>query len=78
MASGCGRNAKSEVQTWKTNACACEEQSCAREQRRAFWSLVQEFRDEAPSDTEALELARLVEEGQGCLATMSVDIYAAN
>jgi hypothetical protein len=78
MAPGCSRDATTELKAWKAHACACEEHSCATEQRREFWHLVQEFRDDNPSKAEAQKLGMLIDEGQACLETMSVDIYASN
>jgi len=77
-APGCSRDAATELAAWKSTACACEEQSCATKQRGEFWRLVQEFRDDNPSKAEAQKLGELIDEGQACLETMSVDIYASN
>ncbi len=77
-APGCERDATAEVESWKAKACACEEEMCGQEQRREFWRLVREFRNESPSDAEAQQLAHAIDEGQACLSAMSIDIYAAN
>lgn len=75
---GCSRDATTELQAWKAESCACKESACAEEQRREFWRLVQEFRDEAPSAEEARRLDALIHEGQLCLEEMSIDLYAIN
>ncbi|MCP4446174.1 MAG: hypothetical protein GY811_12630 [Myxococcales bacterium] len=78
LAFGCGRDATSELQAWKKQACACERHVCATEQRSEFWRLVQEFRDDSPSHEESQKLHALIDQGQACLEEMSVDIYAVN
>tara|TARA_R110002096_G_scaffold435826_2_gene663583 strand:+ start:118602 stop:118889 length:288 start_codon:yes stop_codon:yes gene_type:complete len=77
-APACSRDAKTELEAWKANACSCTEHSCATKQRGEFWRLVQEFRDDTPSKAEARKLGLLIDEGQACLESMSVDIYASN
>ncbi len=78
LAPACSRDATTELEAWKASACSCKEHSCATKQRREFWRLVQEFRDDNPSKAEAQKLGALIDEGQACLETMSVDIYASN
>ena len=74
----CSRDATTELQSWKQEACSCEEVICAKAQRREFWRLVQEFRDDSPSTIQAQKLDTLIDQGQACLEEMNVDIYAVN
>lgn len=78
LAPGCSRDAKTELAAWKKQACSCQEQDCATEQRVKFWQLVQKFRDDDPSRAQAEELGQLIDQGQACLEEMKVDIYAVN
>ena len=77
-AGACGSDLSSELESWKKSACACKDKECAEKQAKAFWKLAEKFKDEKPSESEAKKLDKLADDGQECLESLDVDVYAMN